>query len=510
MKGRFGETRLVLDMSGEIMKTRFFTLAWSTVALAGVSSIALAQTVTIASADFGGQPGNLTNTGLPGSFVNTVVTATAGSNYALTDTVNINSGDFTSVNAGTFSIEPSIRMENSGFPGLYAYFGFITTGTSYVTATADIGPRLMKTTSTAPYTFAGVTVAPTLLTGAAITASSTWTFECYETYRDGVATETLPDSTGANISFTLPGSIIPPPPPPTGAIDLGTISASNSTLTTNVPALAASEIKWYKFVLPATVNASTPDFFEAWTTDDGSGGVDTEIGIYNTAGNLVASNDDFTGLWSDLSWGSGAFPGGGTGGSGTSLASGTYYLAAGRFNVTFGAANYTVTSTGPATTSFNLNLATSVSAPANQNLTGTLNLGDTGGAFAFNRSIGYSVKQGTSTIGSGTVVASASASSFSISLPASATGAATIEWDGSSFLLRKTNVNLTGSNAAIGSVTMQNGDVDNTGEVDAADIDQVIADFGLMTDVASDVDVSGEVDAADIDIVIANFGGMND
>ena len=151
-----------------------------------------------------------------------------------------------------------------------------------------------------------------------------------------------------------------------------------------------------------------------------------------------------------------------------------------------------------------------IPAPASQVLSGTLNLGDTGGAFAFNRSIGYTVKQGTSTIGSGTVVASASASSFSISLPASATGAATIEWDGSSFLLRKTNVNLTGSNAAIGSVTMQNGDVDNSTEVDAVDIDLVIASFGLTTDINEDVDVSGEVDAVDIDIVIANFGGVND
>ena len=57
---------------------------------------------------------------------------------------------------------------------------------------------------------------------------------------------------------------------------------------------------------------------------------------------------------------------------------------------------------------------------------------------------------------------------------------------------------------------MQNGDVDNSGEVDAVDIDQVIADFGLTTDINSDVDVSGEVDAVDIDIVIANFGGVND
>ncbi|MBL8060762.1 MAG: hypothetical protein JNK63_08675, partial [Chthonomonas sp.] len=63
---------------------------------------------------------------------------------------------------------------------------------------------------------------------------------------------------------------------------------------------------------------------------------------------------------------------------------------------------------------------------------------------------------------------------------------------------------------AIGTATMQNGDVNNTGEVDAADIDQVIADFGSTSDISSDTDVNGEVDAADIDIVIANFGGVDD
>ncbi len=147
---------------------------------------------------------------------------------------------------------------------------------------------------------------------------------------------------------------------------------------------------------------------------------------------------------------------------------------------------------------------------ANVNLTGQLNLADTAFVSTFTRTITYTVKQGATTIGSGSVVADASDEGFSISVPASASGAATIEWDGSSFLLRKTAVTLTGSGVVVGSVSVQNGDVDNSGEVDAADIDEVIANFGATTNITSDVDVSGEVDAADIDIVIANFGGVND
>ncbi len=147
---------------------------------------------------------------------------------------------------------------------------------------------------------------------------------------------------------------------------------------------------------------------------------------------------------------------------------------------------------------------------ANVSLTGSLFLNDTSATFAFNRNISYVVKQGSTTLSSGTVVASSPSSSYNISVPASATGNATIEFDGSSFLLRKAAVTLTGASFSPGNFTMFNGDVDNSGEVDAADIDEVIADFGITANDPSDVDVSGEVDAADIDIVIANFGFVND
>ncbi|MBL8059371.1 MAG: S8 family serine peptidase [Chthonomonas sp.] len=59
------------------------------------------------------------------------------------------------------------------------------------------------------------------------------------------------------------------------------------------------------------------------------------------------------------------------------------------------------------------------------------------------------------------------------------------------------------------------GDVDSSGEVDAADIDVIISKFGTVDggpgwqgDV--DVDGTGEIDAADIDLVISNFGLVDD
>ena len=46
-------------------------------------------------------------------------------------------------------------------------------------------------------------------------------------------------------------------------------------------------------------------------------------------------------------------------------------------------------------------------------------------------------------------------------------------------------------------------------------MDEAIANFGETWpggygNIDADVDVSGEVDAADLDIIIANFGGIND
>ncbi len=71
-------------------------------------------------------------------------------------------------------------------------------------------------------------------------------------------------------------------------------------------------------------------------------------------------------------------------------------------------------------------------------------------------------------------------------------------------------INITDAGLSNINFVLQNGDIDSSGEVDAADIDQVIAFFGTTGSVIQDVDGSLEVDAADIDIVIANFGAVDD
>ncbi len=74
---------------------------------------------------------------------------------------------------------------------------------------------------------------------------------------------------------------------------------------------------------------------------------------------------------------------------------------------------------------------------------------------------------------------------------------------------------LVGGSGSIPPVQIAVGDVDRSGEVDAADIDAVISAFGSIFgnngwNPATDLDQSEEVDAADIDIVIAHFGQTGD
>lgn len=125
-----------------------------------------------------------------------------------------------------------------------------------------------------------------------------------------------------------------------------------------------------------------------------------------------------------------------------------------------------------------------------------------------------------------TLSASALSGNFTFTVPATLpTGTSnpvTIYLDGESFLRRSVigfvpvpAPDSTGPTINIAPVTLVGGDCDNSGEIDAADIDYVIARFGMMFTAAggdsnADVDASGEVDAVDIDLVIANFGLTDD
>ncbi len=303
---------------------------------------------------------------------------------------------------------------------------------------------------------------------------------------------------------------------PATAIDLGALTIGNSPLNVTVPTYAAGALRWYKFSIATPVSSSSFEFLDIYTSSAGDGGLDTELGLYNAAGALV-SNDDDDGddYFSMMSFGIGG-GGNGNGQSGATLAAATYYVVTGRYDTQFNGSAFSVTSGGPVNASpyvMTLRRGSNTPIPA-QNISGVLNLNDTVSPFAVERLMSYTVRQGTTTVGSGTILAAHASTPFTIEADASIIGAVTISWDGGSCVRQTVAANLNGISTVMGAVSVTNGDVDNSGEVDAGDIDLVISQFGQsypggLGNGFTDVDCSGEVDAGDIDIVIVNFGAVN-
>ena len=116
------------------------------------------------------------------------------------------------------------------------------------------------------------------------------------------------------------GVFTPPPPPPATSVVLDSAGSVSGTL-------AASEVLFYEFDydgLGGTIDTFGTTF-------------DTELGLYNVNGSVVASNDDAGGLQSEIGL--------------DGLDAGTYYLALGGFNTVFGgsfdAVSTSTTNTGP-------------------------------------------------------------------------------------------------------------------------------------------------------------------
>ena len=111
--------------------------------------------------------------------------------------------------------------------------------------------------------------------------------------------------------------------------------------------LSQGEIQWYSFTIGAssyldiTTNGSQPLF-----------GSDTELGLYDGAGNFLATNDDDGGFLDSLlsfgtgsgnDYGSGDF---GLGQDGAALLAGTYFIAVGMYDSEFGLTYLDVTGGG--------------------------------------------------------------------------------------------------------------------------------------------------------------------
>lgn len=149
-------------------------------------------------------------------------------------------------------------------------------------------------------------------------------------------------------------------------------------LTSTITGLAAGQIVWFRFDFSGTDGTSF--FLDIDTTTVGMtptavATVDTELGLYDSLGNLVGTDDDGgQGNYSWLSFGNDTLVrtydiGGGVGAMGGAsfpgidgpLGPGTYWLAVGAFDTTFGATNWDATSAaGSQDGAFDLNFRTDV------------------------------------------------------------------------------------------------------------------------------------------------------
>ncbi len=142
-----------------------------------------------------------------------------------------------------------------------------------------------------------------------------WTFDFRESFLDAPAGGT--DAQWTNIDLTF-NEFVPPTPP--ASTDLGTYDALNK-FTGN---LTAGVVDWYSFDVAAdgtrieiTTSKTLSIPFEDRLDD-------SEIGLYNSLGQLIANNDDIN------------FPSNPYSSVTEILDAGTYYVAVGEFNTVFG------------------------------------------------------------------------------------------------------------------------------------------------------------------------------
>jgi hypothetical protein len=137
-------------------------------------------------------------------------------------------------------------------------------------------------------------------------------------------------------------------------------------------------------------------------------------------------------------------------------------------------------------------------------ITGTLSLQNTAGSGG-TESIGYTATSGANSFSGSVTVADAGSSAYTISVPSGTpAGTYALKFKGGTFLSKTVNVIWTGVSISGPAVSLQNGDIDQDGEVGPSDFEAVVSQFGGSGD--ADCDNDGEVGPSDFEIVVANFG----
>ena len=128
------------------------------------------------------------------------------------------------------------------------------------------------------------------------TATGTWNFEFIDTFDDVAGSD--PDSTSANVSVTLSEQVITDS---SGVFGLGSVGAAITSAVSEGEFLVGDIFDQY------SLNVTDPGVFSFITDEDPLGVsmgdlVDTEIGLFDSSGLLIAyDDDDGNGTFSDIS-----------------------------------------------------------------------------------------------------------------------------------------------------------------------------------------------------------------
>jgi hypothetical protein len=200
--------------------------------------------------------------------------------------------------------------------------------------------------------------------------AGTWTFRFYESVDEQGAAV---DANWTSVAFGFASTSLPV------ATDLGVIGTTTGGLRVDDDVVGPSQIRWYKFEVPAPgVQAGNGSFFDVHVfgssfADIGRGVNDTTIALYNANGQIVALNDDNKSpdeRTSRLSFGASSSPrpavGLGnpfSGQTGPTLAPGVYYLGVAEYGALY-QAFWTAQSVAGQTGTVDVTLVTNLSAAA--------------------------------------------------------------------------------------------------------------------------------------------------
>lgn len=219
-------------------------------------------------------------------------------------------GSLTKVASGTYASEARVRFTPGSGQGFTAFNFQATTVGSY-TGTLAIGPSLLNVT---PFTLSN---------------GGTVGLEWFESY-DDVAN--APDSVWNSVSYEFGANTIT-----NGGGSLGNLTGNGVTVNTPGSHVAGG-LDYFTFSFGGVTNPT--DYLNISMLGVTGGMTDTEMAIYNSLGNLVATSDDEgPGLFSEFSFGTAdplAAPDLTPGFNGLTLAAGNYTIVTAGYNATFG------------------------------------------------------------------------------------------------------------------------------------------------------------------------------